>query len=214
MVWPADVSFQPNFIADLPSPRFIKTHLPLAYLPVDLLNTSRVVYVARNPKDVAVSWFYHHLLDPIMETTVGIKEFVGCFMRDEVIYAPYWANVLEAWKLRHHPNLLFLFYEDLKSDLSGQIRRVARFFGKDLTDDQVAALTHHLSFSQFKKNPWVNAEELQKNGYFRKEGAFIRKGQIGDWKNHFDKELQLEFNQWIQKNTKGSDLVFPTSETE
>ena len=41
-----------------------------------------------------------------------------------VIYAPYWASLLEAWNKRHHPNFLFLFYEDLKADLSGEIRKV------------------------------------------------------------------------------------------
>jgi Sulfotransferase domain len=81
-----DVSFQPDFIASLPSPRFIKTHLPFSYLPENLLDTCKVVYVARNPKDVVVSWFYHHLLDPIMETTADFKEFVQLFMNDQGIF--------------------------------------------------------------------------------------------------------------------------------
>lgn len=34
-------------------------------------------------KDVAVSWYYHHLLDPIMQTTLGMEEFAEYFMRDE-----------------------------------------------------------------------------------------------------------------------------------
>ena len=31
-----------------------------------------------------------------------------------VMYSPYFPHLLEAWNLRHHPNLLFIFYEDLK----------------------------------------------------------------------------------------------------
>ena len=130
-----DVFTTKTFVDDLPSPRFIKSHLPFPNLPSNLLDECKVVYVARNPKDVAVSWYHHHLIDPVMETSLNIHDFVEYFMRDEgdffyshklllsitscletfsVMYAPYWGNVIDAWNKRHHPNLLFLFYEDLK----------------------------------------------------------------------------------------------------
>lgn len=35
----------------------------------------------------------------------------------KVVFGPYFAHVLDAWSKRHHPNLLFLFYEDLKKVL-------------------------------------------------------------------------------------------------
>lgn len=37
-------------------PRVFKTHLPLSMLPPKLLDTCRVVVVARNPNDSVVSW--------------------------------------------------------------------------------------------------------------------------------------------------------------
>lgn len=43
----------------LPSPRFFKSHLALSLLPPSLLDTCKVVFVARDPRDVSVS-FYHH----------------------------------------------------------------------------------------------------------------------------------------------------------
>lgn len=199
-----------QFVDDLPSPRFIKSHLPFTSLPSNLLNECKVVYVARNPKDVAVSWYHHHLLDPIMTTTLNFEEFVEYFMRDEVLYSPYWVNLIEAWNKRHEPNFLFLFYEDLKMDLSGQIEKVATFLGKELTPDQIQALVSHLSFDKFKANPSVNYTELQEAGYFKKDGSFIRKGQIGDWKNHFTAEQNSRFDQWIKDKTKDTDLKFPT----
>merc|ERR1711936_561330 len=57
---------QPKFFANsmkhvesLPSPRFIKTHLPISMLPPDLPNKAKVIYVGRNVKDICVSGFYH-----------------------------------------------------------------------------------------------------------------------------------------------------------
>jgi len=28
-------------------------------------------------------------------------------------WAPYWSHVIEGWDHRHHPNMLFLFYEEM-----------------------------------------------------------------------------------------------------
>ena len=62
----------------IPSPRLIKSHLPFELLPKELLETCKVVFVARsfldtflkitisilirNVKDAAVSFFYHERL--------------------------------------------------------------------------------------------------------------------------------------------------------
>ena len=72
-----------NPIDPMPSPRFVKTHLPFAYLPPDILDTCKVVYVARNPKDVAVSSYFHHKLTAEMDTTLSFEEYIEYFMRGE-----------------------------------------------------------------------------------------------------------------------------------
>nr|CAD7261591.1 unnamed protein product [Timema shepardi] len=51
-----------RFSTDMTSPRHFKTHLPFSLLPPQLLDTCKVVYVARNPKDVAVSYYHHNRL--------------------------------------------------------------------------------------------------------------------------------------------------------
>lgn len=52
--------------------RFIKSHLPLSLLPPNLLDTAKVIYVARDPRDVAVS-FYH--LNRAMRTQGYVDDF-------------------------------------------------------------------------------------------------------------------------------------------
>ena len=50
-----------HVLDEMPSPRLLNTHLPFSMLPVPELKARRVkvVHVYRNPKDTAVSYYYH-----------------------------------------------------------------------------------------------------------------------------------------------------------
>jgi len=39
-------------------------------------------------------------------------------------------------------------------------------------------------------------------------------GKTGDWKNHFDAELNERIDRWIESNLAGSDLHFITELAE
>ena len=50
----------PAEINGAPSPRVLNCHYPLKYLPTQLFEKkTKIVHVYRNPKDVAVSFYYH-----------------------------------------------------------------------------------------------------------------------------------------------------------
>ncbi|XP_042240704.1 sulfotransferase 1A3-like [Homarus americanus] len=74
-------------------PRTIKTHLPLSLLSPDLLNTAKVVYVARHPKDVVVSFYYHGRLFKTMDYVGSFDNLVQYFLDDDLVYGPYWRHV-------------------------------------------------------------------------------------------------------------------------
>lgn len=51
-----------SFTKNLPSPRFIKSHLPFHLLPRQLRNgetKAKIVYVVRNAKDTCISYYHH-----------------------------------------------------------------------------------------------------------------------------------------------------------
>jgi Sulfotransferase domain len=62
--------------------------------------------------------------------------------------------------------------------LKEEIRRLATFLGKSLTDEQLKELTQHLRFDSFSKNEAVNNEIAKEIGFMNPEGHFIRKGKL------------------------------------
>lgn len=198
-------------LAAMPSPRFVKTHLPMCCLNPAIVDTAKVVYVARDPRDIAVSSYHHARLFVVFDFGGTFKEFWNLFVNDRFPMTPFLDHVKEAWNLRHHPNMLFLFYEEITKDMKTTIKRVADFLGKEVTEAQMARLCDHLSFESFKKNKAVNYEDLREFGMMTKDEVFIRKGKAGGWRDYFDEEMTQQAEKWLEDNLKDTDLRFPST---
>ena len=84
---------------------------------------------------------------------------------------------------------------------------------KSLSEEDIDKLCEFLSFQNMRENKGCNFEGVleQKHGkdFFKRVGDhFIRKGQVGDWKNYMSPELSKRFDDWIEENTKGTGLTF------
>ena len=54
-----------------------------------------------------------------------------------------------------------------------------------------------------EKNPSVNYSHWDELGIRKQQEApFMRKGQVGDWKNYFSSEMNDDFDVWINANNK------------
>ncbi|EFN83859.1 Sulfotransferase 1C4 [Harpegnathos saltator] len=195
-------------VASMPSPRFIKTHFPFSLLPGILDVGCKIIYVARNPKDVAVSWYHLHLTITIQEFLGDFTTFWDYFENDLTFWSPYWTHLKEAWALKDHPNVLFLFYEEMQHDFLKTIKKVAKFLNKTYTDEQLSKLVDYLDIKNFRDNKMVNNADLKNIGVM-KHGDFIRKGRNGEWKEVFTPEIAARADKWIETNLKDTDLRFP-----
>ena len=86
---------------------------------------------------------------------------VDMFINDLGPYhTPYFKHILSYWEQREiDPNLLVVFYEDMKKDANSVIKRIATFLEIDLTEEDVNRLAEHTSINSMKKNPMCNAED-------------------------------------------------------
>ncbi|XP_015597274.1 sulfotransferase 4A1 [Cephus cinctus] len=192
----------------LPSPRFIKSHFPFSLLPGILDADCKIIYVARNPKDVAVSWYHLNRAFVTQGYQGDFPQFWEYFKNDLTPWSPYWKHLKEAWSHRHHPNMLFIFYEEMYNDLPNAVLKVANFLGKSYSSEQIARLADHLNIKNFQKNKCINSSELVECKIVEKD-SFVRKGQSGRWKDTFTPELEADADKWIEENLKDTDIEFP-----
>lgn len=189
---------KPVYDWDIPSPRLFKTHLPLSLLPPDLPNKCKVIYVARNPKDVAVSYYHHNRLLKFFDYQGDFEKYWHYFQNDLLTYSPFWEHIKEGWEVKNKENVLFLFYEELSKNMPDCIRKVSNFLGKTLNEDDINRLNNHLRIDNFRGA--VRLPHDVKGLKNTREQGFIRKGKVGG-NEEYTGILKERASEWIKEHS-------------
>jgi aryl sulfotransferase len=195
--------------------RFLKTHLP-----ADVITSSplaQYIYVARDGRDALWSWYEFHCsyTDSIYQ---AVNETVGRigppFPRpgpDVIEYFHHWldgngypawpffSNIQSWWNVRDQPNVLLLHFNNLKSDLDGEMRKIGNFLNFEVDGANWAKLVEHCTFDYMSKN----ADQLTPRLATRfTDGArsLINKGTNARWRDILsDHELE-KYQNCVAKN--------------
>lgn len=167
------------------------------------------MYIFRNPKDVLVSYYHFCRMNKLIGFNGTFNEFFDRFVKGTLPYGPIWSHYIDVLKLKEddlekpfdHNNVLVLFYEDLKKDFAAQVHKISEFLNKPrLSDDAIKVLAKHCSFDEMKNNPAVNYQHWDDLGFRdKKEASFMRKGQVGDWKNYFSPDQDAVITKLIDE---------------
>ncbi|XP_037385615.1 sulfotransferase 1B1 [Talpa occidentalis] len=194
-----------------PSPRVVKTHLPIDLLPKSFWeNNCKMIYLARNAKDVAVSYYHFDLMNNLEPLPGTWGEYLERFVTGKVAYGPWFDHVKSWWKKKEEHPILFLYYEDMKENPKQEIKKIARFLEKNLNDEVLDKIVHHTSFEIMKDNPRVNYTHLPSSVMDHSKSPFMRKGTTGDWKNYFTVAQSEKFDTIYKKEMAGTILQFRT----
>ncbi|KAM5181707.1 amine sulfotransferase-like [Mantella aurantiaca] len=167
-----------------PSPRLFTSHLSETFVPRGLKNTkAKVIYVMRNPKDVMTSFYHFENLFAMMEKSPDFQHFLEKFL-DGDVFPGKWFDHIRGWYThKDEYNIIFLKYEDMIKDLRSVVKQISTFLGIKLDDEAIDLVVKKATFKEMKKDPLANKENMPENFINNKSGLFMRKGQVGDWKN-------------------------------
>ncbi|XP_040094267.1 sulfotransferase 1E1 [Oryx dammah] len=193
------------------SPRIVKTHLPAELLPVSFWEKNcKIIYLSRNAKDVVISYYFFFLMVTANPDPGSFQDFVEKFMNGEVPYGSWYEHTKSWWEKRKNPQVLFLFYEDMKENIRKEVMKLFEFLGREASDELVDKIVKHTSFEEMKNNPSTNYTTVPDEIMNQKVSPFMRKGMVGDWKNYFTVALNEKFDKHYEEQMKGSTLKFQT----
>ncbi len=188
----------------LPSPRIFKSHLSYRQIPK---GPCKYIYVARNGKDVAVSYF--HLYQSHNGYKGTFEEFFDLFLCGKVEFGSWFQHVRGWWRRRDDPNVLFLHYEDLLGDLEGCLRKIIAFCGFEIPPERFPSILERCSFSFMKKHE-MQFDHL--TGTLWEQGlqfnAFLRQGKAGSWKEQLDGRQEARFDRVYHKHLGPARVAF------
>lgn len=191
-------------------PRIIKTHLPVHFIPKTFWEqNSKIIYVARNAKDTAVSYFHFDRMNMAQPEPGDWSSYLQRFMEGKMVFGSWYEHVRGWWeKKQTSSNILYLFYEDLIEDTEQELGRLCSFLGLSPTTALKQEVTKKVLFDNMKNNKMANGSTDEAFDF--KISPFMRKGKVGDWKNHFTVQQDEQFNEDYAKKMKNTDLQFRT----
>ncbi|XP_031574454.1 sulfotransferase 1C2-like [Actinia tenebrosa] len=193
---------------NLSSPRLLKTHLPYSLVPkgdINNNNGAKIIWVVRNPKDCAVSYYHHYNGFAILDCDCTWDEFFEHFMNGKLVGGCWFQYTREWWQHRHDPKILVIKYEDLKKDAKKTIQKIASFVNKPVNEKLLQRIVEQTTFRAMQNRPAFDHSWFGKKPGF--EFNFIRKGKVGDWAKYFTDEQNKRFEERFDKEMKGSGLT-------
>lgn len=181
----------------VPSPRLLKTHEPVK-LFLDRRQVAKVLYVTRNPFDACVSCYYHPKkgLSP-QSLGMPFEGFAKLWLSELMEFGGWIQHTNGWWKehQRRKDTMLWMSYEELVREPLDSIRKIASFIGVDTTADStlVQRVADGCKFDNVKKRAQASLDSGAQGSI-----DHLRLGKVGDWRNHFSKELYDEFEHCIR----------------
>lgn len=153
--------------------------------------TRKVVYIMRNPLDVAISWAHH--------SSISIDASIKALGRQKTVLAKHkptgqretieqpmgtWSEHVKSWTENPYFDTCVIRYEDMAMKPEHTFTQIVRFLGLPHEAQQINQAICNASFD-------VLREKETETGFREKPSRvdrFFRKGKVGDWQEMLSPE--------------------------
>ena len=161
----------------LPRPRILKSHE--CFDP----RYNNVIYIVRDPRDVAVSYYFYHLKQRWIEDGFYKDRFIKQFVAGDLKYGSWGENVSSWLRVAqgNHPNFLFLQYESLLTQPEFEVEKITRFLKIKTTKLDLARVIKLSSADHMRRLEKAQANVWKTIKHSRREIPFVRSARSGNW---------------------------------
>lgn len=169
------------------SPRILKSH---EYFDP---RYKKVIYIVRDPRDVVISYWFHHKKKFLIPEDAAINDFFEEFMAGRLDPFGTWKENVQSWLCvkRNSPQFLLLRYEDLIDSPYEQISLISKHLEISTSENAIREVIQKTSFEKMQlleKNQSNNWDPIKVTN---KNIPFIRKGETYQWPQYLPKEQNI-----------------------
>ena len=165
----------------LARPRLLKSHE--CFDP----RYKRIIYIVRDPRDVAVSYYHYAIKIKWIDQNYPIEQFVPRLISGEfdvrARWAAAWSDHVMSWvSMRNESDgFLLLRYEDMIQDAEHELSRVASFLNFEPTPERLTRAVQLSSADHMRNLEKREAQEWQLTQNTRQDKPFVRAAKSGSW---------------------------------
>jgi estrone sulfotransferase len=207
-------------LRNLARPRIVKSHE--CFDP----RYRKVIYIVRDPRDVAVSNYHWELKLRSVRDGLPIEDFVPRWMEPE--FWPRigsWGDHVTSWLSTRQgkKGFLLLRYEDLKKDPQRALAQVADFLGIEPSRERLQRAVELSSADNMRKLEKQESAQWVATTLTRQDKPFVRNATSGGWKTVLPEQTVAYIEkQWghlmrdlgYELVTDGSSLPMETTHSE
>jgi hypothetical protein len=183
----------------LPSPRVLKSH---EYLDP---RYRRVVYIVRDPREVAVSTYYYlQKVEPDWHAP-PIDEFIPEFITGRRWPYGSWKEHVGGWVSAREGDTDFLLvrYEDLKHDLLPVLAKIAAFVKAPTDEATLKRAAEQSSVERLRELEKLEGWQPESRAGVRKDVSFFRAAKAASWRQELSPmsvaKIQVHFGELMRR---------------
>ncbi|KAJ8031912.1 Sulfotransferase 1 family member D1 [Holothuria leucospilota] len=195
-----------------PSPRVLMTHLCSSYLSNETWQKRiPIVYVFRDPRDAVLSYYEfmkHFQLregEPFLQGK-SFEQYLSEYIKGKVPFGGWCEHALSyEERFKNGENILFIYYEDMKKDLSTVIKKIAKHISRPVSDDVIGKTLANSTVDAMRQN-YTEANKMKRKVNIDLS-KFIKTGVSGNWKKDHSEQTWKHLNEIFREMVKDTQFA-------